>query len=624
MKKNLANVAQRRLAFVLFVALSFALASCGRSSTARNPPASAVYKKTEAPVADRVADLLKRMTLTEKIGQMTQIEKGSLKAGDVATFFLGSVLSGGGGSPARNTAADWADMVDGFQKEAFSTRLGIPILYGVDAVHGHNNLKNATIFPHNIGLGAANDTNLVARIGAATALETAAAGIPWNFAPCVAVARDPRWGRTYESYGQDPALVSALGGAYIEGYQSPIPGLQVKTAATAKHFLGDGAAVWESARKDNFRIDQGDARGDETYLRTVLLTPYEAAIKAGVRTVMVSFSSWNGTKMHGQKELITGLLKEELAFSGLVVSDWGGIDQVASDYHAAVVAAINAGIDMNMVPYDARAFIGVMEKAVAAGEIPISRIDDAVSRILRVKFEMGLFETPLANRDLASSIRSVDHLALAREAVAKSLVVLRNDGILPLSKNMKKIYVAGNAADDLGIQCGGWTLDWQGKPGNNTEGTTILEGIREKLSGAEVVFDAYGRFDSIDGGAICVLAVGETPYAEGVGDSESIAFKPGVADIIERVTANFGTVVLVVVSGRPLVLDGPSLSAGALVAAWLPGTEGSGVTDVLFGDVPPSGKLSFDWPKSVTQLPFSRFISGEEKPLFPVGFGLSY
>jgi len=606
------------LPVLLFAVAAFAGISCGGPSGAGvsakgKPPASAIYKKADAPVADRVADLLSRMTILEKIGQMTQIEKGSLKTGDVALLFLGSVLSGGGGSPAQNTAADWADMVDTFQNEALSTRLGIPILYGVDAVHGHNNLKNATIFPHNIGLGAAGDADLVRRIGAATALETAATGILWNFAPCVAVALDPRWGRTYESYGQDPALVSTLGTAYIEGYQAPVPGLETRTAATAKHFLGDGATVWGSARKDNFRIDQGDARGDEMFLRSVLLPPYEAAVKAGVRTVMVSFSSWNGVKMHGQKELITGLLKGALGFSGLVVSDWGGIDQVSPDYQQAVVTAINAGIDLNMVPYDARAFIAVMEKAVTAGDIPTARIDDAVGRILRVKFEMGLFESPRANRDLALSIRSSEHLALAREAVAKSLVVLRNDKVLPLSKNVKKIYVAGNAADDLGIQCGGWTLDWQGKAGNNTGGTTILAGIREKIGGAEIVFDAYGRFESVDPGAVCVLAVGETPYAEGVGDSETLAFKPGVADIIDRVTSRFDTVILVTVSGRPLVLDGPSLSADALVAAWLPGTEGGGVADILFGDVRPTGRLSFDWPASVGG-----------KPLFPAGFGLAY
>ncbi len=616
--KRLMKPARVALLCLLVVLVAVAAVSCGGPSgggvsAKGKPPASAIYKKADAPVADRVADLLSRMTLPEKIGQMTQIEKGSLKAGDVSGLFLGSVLSGGGGSPAQNTASGWADMVDTFQNEALSTRLGIPVLYGVDAVHGHNNLKNATIFPHNIGLGAAGDADLVRRIGAATALETAATGILWNFAPCVAVALDPRWGRTYESYGQDPALVTALGTAYIEGYQAPVPGLAARTAATAKHFLGDGATVWGSARKDNFRIDQGDARGDETFLRSVLLPPYEAAVKAGVRTVMVSFSSWNGVKMHGQKELITGLLKEDLGFTGLVVSDWGGIDQVAPDYPTAVITAINAGIDLNMVPYDARAFIGVMEKAVEAGDIPMSRIDDAVGRILRVKFEMGLFETPLANRELASAIRSPGHHALSREAVAKSLVVLRNKGVLPLSKEVKKLYVAGNAADDLGIQCGGWTLDWQGKAGNNTEGTTILAGIREKIGGAEIMFDAYGRFESIDPGAVCVLAVGETPYAEGVGDSETLAFKPGVADIIERVASAFDTVVLVTVSGRPLVLDGPSLSAEALVAAWLPGTEGGGVADVLFGDVRPTGKLSFDWPKAVGG-----------KPLFPAGSGISF
>jgi len=618
LKRELSIPAVLLLAGILF------LAACSGPSATAQVPSSALYKKASAPVEQRVEDLLKRMTLREKIGQMTQIVKDVTHTGDVRDLTLGSVLSGGGGSPADNTPAGWANMVDSYQKEALATRLGIPMIYGVDSVHGHNNLKGATIFPHNIGLGAAGDADLVKRIGTAVAEETAATGVLWTFSPCVAVGRDPRWGRFYESYGQDPALVTALGSAFIQGFQSASTGTAAKTAATAKHFLGDGGTGWGTPTTNNYKIDQGDTKGDEAYLRSVLLPPYVEAVKSGVRTVMVSFSSWNGLKMHAQKDLITGILKKELGFTGFVVSDWAGMDQINPDYYTAMVTGINAGVDMNMVPYEAGKFMAAVEKAVTAKDISMDRIDDAVRRILRVKFEMGLFEAPMANRALASKIRSADHLALAREAVAKSQVVLKNSGLLPLKKNAAKIYVAGNAADDIGIQCGGWTMSWQGKAGAITAGTTIVDGIKEKMAGGEVIFDAYANFGKADRKAVCVVVVGETPYAEGVGDSETIALTPGNLEVVKKARGQFDNVVVVLVSGRTLVLDPSVEQAAALVAAWLPGTEGGGVADVLFGDVKPTGKLAFDWPKSVDQLPLGRFISGEQKPLYPVGYGLRY
>lgn len=488
----------------LIGALYLTVAAGNYDSVSSRVPSSAIYKNAEKPVEERIKDLLASMTLQEKIGQMTQIEKGSLKGAEVRDLFLGSVLSGGGGSPMNNTVSGWADMVDAFQEQALATRLAVPMLYGVDSVHGHNNLRDATIFPHNIALGAAGDASLVKRIGTATAEETAATGILWNFAPCMAIARDPRWGRAYESYGQDPLLVAALGSAYIQGYQSANTGTKARTIATAKHFLGDGGTAWATSTTNNYKIDQGDTRGDEAYLRSVLLPPYAAAVKSGIRAVMVSFSSWNGLKMHAQKDLITGILKGELGFTGFVVSDWGGIDQVSSDYFKSIVTGINAGIDMNMVPFDARKFISTVEKAVAAKDIPLERIDDSVRRILRVKFAMGLFEAPLANRALSSAVRAADHLALAREAVAKSQVVLKNSGVLPLKKTAPKVYVAGNAADDIGIQCGGWTLEWQGKAGNITAGTTILAGIKEKLAPEQVIYEAGARFENADKKAVCV------------------------------------------------------------------------------------------------------------------------
>jgi beta-glucosidase len=616
------------LALVAFLAILPVAACSGRKDGGKGAGAqvdkNALYKKADAPVADRVEDLLKRMTLDEKIGQMTQLEKGSARPGTVREFFLGSVLSGGGGSPNPNMADAWADMVDAFQDEALQTRLGIPIIYGVDAVHGHGNLRGATVFPHNIALGATGDADLVRRIGEATAIETAATGIPWNFGPCVAVARDPRWGRFYESFSQDPLVVTALGTAYIEGYQGADVG-GVKPAACAKHFLGDGATAWGSSKTAQYKLDQGDVRGDDKFLREVLLPPYAQAVKAGVKTVMVSFSSWNGVKMHGQKALVTDLLKGELGFSGFVVSDWAGIEQVDRDYYKAIVAGINAGIDMNMAPYDAPEFIRTVKDAVAAKDIPMERIDDAVRRILRVKFEMGLFEHPKANLGLIAKVRSPGHLALAREAAGKSLVVLKNDaGTLPIAKSAGVLYVAGNAANDIGVQCGGWTIAWQGVTGPVTEGTTILSGLKESLPGTEVAYSKDASFEGVGRDAVCVVVLGEKPYAEGVGDSETLSLGTEAADTFARARAAFSRVILVVVSGRPVVLDATELKADAIVAAWLPGTEGSGVADVLTGARKPTGKLSFAWPASVSQLPLGRFIDGSQKPLWPVGYGLSY
>ncbi len=616
-------------ALVAAVALmpAVAFASCKKGDQAgmsAQVPANALYKKADAPVADRVEDLLARMTIDEKIGQMTQLEKGSARPGTVREFFLGSVLSGGGGSPDPNMADAWADMVDAFQAEALETRLAIPIIYGVDSVHGHGNLRGSTVFPHNIGLGAAGDVDLVRRIGEATAIETAATGIPWNFGPCVAVARDPRWGRFYESFAQDPLVVAAFGTAYIEGYQGADTG-GVQPVACAKHFLGDGATAWGSSKTGSYKLDQGDVRGDDAFLREVLLPPYARAVKVGVRTVMVSFSSWNGVKMHGQKELITDLLKGELGFSGFVVSDWAGIEQVDRDYYKAIVAGINAGIDMNMAPYDAPEFIRTVKDAIEAKDISMERIDDAVRRILRVKFEMGLFEHPKANLDLIAKIRSSGHLALAREAAGKSAVVLKNDGgALPIAKSAGVLYVAGNAANDIGVQCGGWTIAWQGVAGPVTEGTTILSGLKESLPGTEVVYSKTASFEGAKRDATCVVVLGEMPYAEGVGDSETLSLGVEAAETFARARASFSRVILVVVSGRPVVLDASELKADAIVAAWLPGTEGSGVADVLTGARKPTGRLSFDWPSSVSQLPLGRFIDGSEKPLWPVGYGLSY
>ena len=440
----------------------------------------------------KVETLLREMTLAEKIGQMTQPEKGSVQPGDVAALGLGSVLSGGGGNPTPNTPAAWAGMVRGYQEEALTSRLGIPLLYGVDAVHGHNNVRGATIFPHLIGLGATGDADLVRRVARATAVECAATGVRWDFAPMVSVVQDPRWGRYYEAFGDDTAQVAELSAAYVRGLQEDDGqqttddegasgrGLAAATAvlATPKHYIGDGATLWGTSRMEmlglRFTIDQGDVAEDEAALRRKYLPPYAAALEAGALSVMASFSSWQGTKVHGHHYLLTDVLKGELGFRGFVVSDWMAVDQIDPDYATAVAAAINAGLDMIMVPYDYRRFIATLTEAVERGDVPTSRIDDAVRRILRVKVEMGLFEQPLADPALLACLGCAEHRAVARDAAARSVVLLGNDGALPL-RQAGLLFVAGQAAEDLGLQCGGWTIKWQGVVGRNvTDGTTLL------------------------------------------------------------------------------------------------------------------------------------------------------
>ncbi|WP_304222310.1 glycoside hydrolase family 3 N-terminal domain-containing protein [Gracilinema caldarium] len=611
----------------------FYLSTCTAVASSERPvPANAPYKNPAVSIEKRVEDLLSRMSLEEKIGQMTQIERGSLRSGDISRYKLGSILSGGGGAPSPNTITAWQQMLAQYQEEARNTRLQIPLLYGIDAVHGHNNLKDATIFPHNIGLGAADDPDLVRRIGAATAAEMEATGIYWNFAPCIAVGRDPRWGRFYESFGQDSSLVASLGSAYIQGFQEGLQDsfkaggqvVNIKPIATAKHFIGDGGTRWGTSKTDNYKIDQGDTAADEQYLKDVLFPPYQKALESHVRTVMVSFSSMNGLKMHAHKELITTVLKQQWGFSGFVVSDWGGIDQVDPDYSKAVAKAINAGIDMVMVPYDANRFINTMTQLVKQKQISMDRIDDAVGRILRVKFEMGLFDAAQSAAQAERSIvRSAEHLALAREAVAKSVVVLKNNGVLPLNGEQlekKTLYVAGFGADNMGIQCGGWTISWQGSPGPITQGTTILGGLKELLPNSNITYDAAAGFEKNDPGATCVVVVGELPYAEGKGDSAALSLPPRELEAIQKARKLFKHVILVILSGRPVILDQTARSCDAIVAAWLPGSEGAGVADVLTGKVLSTGKLPCDWPESVEQLPLDNFILGKEKALFPIGW----
>ncbi len=588
------------------------------------------YRNPDLPVADRVADLLARMTLDEKIGQMTLVEKNSLSPANVTQYAIGGVLSGGGGYPSNgNSVETWARMTTDFQQGALDSRLGIPMIYGVDAIHGHNNLRGATIFPQSVGLGATRDADLVEQIGRATAQEMIATGIYWDYAPVIAVPQDIRWGRSYEAYGENTDLVTELGTAFIHGLQGDDLAAPDTVLATPKHFIGDGGTAWGTSPFGPRNLDRGVTEVDEATLRALFLPPYQAAIDAGAQNIMISYSSWGGLRMHAQKYLITDVLEGELGFDGFIVSDWAGMDDAAPTYYDAMVTSVNAGVDMNMVPQDYRRFITTMQQAVANGDVSEERIDDAVSRILKVKFELGLFEHPFADPALAATVGSDEHRALARQAVAESQVLLKNDAqTLPLAKDAPLILIAGSAADDIGIQSGGWTIEWQGQAGDITPGTTIRQAIENTVAdGAEVKFNRAGNFNDLSGTAdVGIVVVGERPYAEYEGDSATLALAATDLATIRRVRALADKLILVVVSGRPVVIDELLPYADAVVAAWLPGTEGQGVADVLFGDQPFTGKLPYTWLRTVDQLPFDFAnlpTDSCDAPLFPYGYGLT-
>ncbi|MGW2144960.1 glycoside hydrolase family 3 N-terminal domain-containing protein [Nonomuraea bangladeshensis] len=598
------------------------------SGTGVRPPAEAPvividahglpYLDARRPVRERVADLLGRMTPEEKIGQMTQAERMALaRQSDIAAYHLGSLLSGGGSTPNPNTPRAWADMVDAFQLQTRRTRLQVPLVYGVDAVHGHNNVVGATIFPHNVGLGAARDPGLVEKAGEVTAREVKATGVPWNFAPCLCVSRDDRWGRAYESFSEDPALVSRMA-TVIDGLQDN------GVLATAKHYAGDGGTVYGSSTTGDYTIDQGVTRVSRKELEEIHLAPFAEAVRRGVATVMPSFSSVDlgagPVKMHAHRELLTDTLKGRLGFKGFVITDWQAIDQIPGDYASDVRTSINAGIDMVMVPYAYPDFTATLKAEVEAGRVPMSRVDDAVARILTQKFRLGLFERPYADRAHLGDVGSAAHRAVARTAAAKSQVLLKNDGrLLPLSR-ASKVYVAGSNADDIGNQSGGWTISWQGSSGPITPGTTILQAIRGRAASVTYSPDASAGLAGHDVG---VVVVGETPYAEGFGDvgRQGRTLELSAADraAVDRVCGAMKCVVLVV-SGRPMLL-GDLSGVEAVVAAWLPGTEGDGVADPLFGAVPYTGRLPFTWFRTAAQIPINVGDAAYD-PLFPYGWGL--
>ena len=591
------------------------------TSTLSAQAQQAPYMDPKLPVEERVKDLLSRMTLEDKVGQMTQAERGNIKnLDDIGFYGFGSILSGGGSVPGENTPEGWANMIDAFQRKALEAPLKIPMLYGIDAVHGHNNVYGATIFPHNIGLGATRNPELVKKIGQATAAEVYATGIRWNFAPCVCIARDERWGRTYESYGEDPEIATAMT-TIIEGMQGDYG--KGTVLATAKHFVADGGTLLDSSTTGNYSLDQGDARITEEELRKIHLPPYKAAIDKGVGSVMASFSSWNGLKLHAHKYLLTDVLKNELGFKGFVISDWAGIDQISPDPARNVREAINAGVDMVMEPNNYARFVDNLTAEIKNGNIPMSRIDDAVSRILTQKFKLGLFEQPFTDRSYFNQLGSQEHRDLARQAVRESLVLLKNEGVLPIKKDTPKIMVAGSNADDIGNQAGGWTISWQGKSGDIIPGTTILQGIKNTVSeNTKVDYVKWPEPTEVQGYDFGVVVVGERPYAEGQGDKQDLGLGDGDRRAIQNVCGAMKCVV-VVVSGRPMILTDDLPKMNALVAAWLPGSEGQGVADVLFGDANFTGKLPISWPRNMEQLPIN---VGDAKydPLFAYGFGLKY
>ena len=561
-------------------------------------------------IAGEVERVISEMTLAEKIGQMTQVSNESITPDEAGELGIGSILSGGDGNPAPNTPEAWSLMVGDFMAASTESRLQIPLIYGVDAVHGHSNVGGATVFPHNIGLGGVGDPSLVQRIGVATSREMRATGVLWAFAPTVAVPQDIRWGRTYEGYSGNHETVAELGVGLVQGLQGGKDGGAIDVLACAKHYVGDGAAQWGSTENadwvgwwdgwgDTWKIDQGDARISEERLRRVHLRPYQSVIEAGVGSVMASYSSWNGEKLHGHGYLLTDVLKKEFGFDGFVVSDWMGINQLTPDYEDCVVLAINAGLDMVMVPDDYPRFISAMTDAVSDGRISIGRVDDAVRRILETKSKIRQLWSE-DSRPPLSEVGSVSHRELAAEAVRRSAVLLKNNGVLPIpGDEQTRVAVAGEAADDIGLQCGGWTVGWQGGTGPVTAGSTLLDGMRRVLSDG-VEFSPDAQFSEEVNTAVVVVA--ERPYAEGPGDAAVPTVRPEDIVMFHKARSQADRVVLVVYSGRPLVIPELIERSDAVVAAWLPGSEAAVLAELLEGRWNFEGRLPHPWPHSEADL----------------------
>ena len=621
---------------VTLLCLSWILLAGCQAVPAPWPSAVAPAASADTVFEARVRSIVSGMTLEQKIGQMTQPDIRSVTPDDVRRYYIGSILNGGGAWPGMNmhsSAGDWLKLSDAFYRASMSTDMAVkvPVLWGTDAVHGHNNVYGATLFPHNIGLGAAHDPALIERVGRATAGQVRATGITWAFAPTLAVVQNPRWGRTYESYSSDPALVGSYGEAMVRGLQGRL-GSPTSILATAKHWLGDGGTF--------HGVDQGETRTTEANLARTHAAGYYGALRANVQTVMVSYSSFTDTangqqwgKMHGNAHLIGGVLKQRLGFDGLVVSDWNGIGQVPGCTNWHCPQAINAGIDLVMVPDDWKKFIPATAEDVRAGRIPMSRIDDAVARIIRVKLKSGLFDASPATgpRPDPSILHSPQTRELAREAVRRSLVLLKNDGgILPL-KRQGRILIVGKGADSLPMQSGGWSLTWQGdntKTSDYPHADTLLAAMRKSMGAANVDYSADGSNADIRRYSAVIMVAAEQPYAEGKGDitfpapMRHTARYPEDLRALERVSGKGVPVVTLLYSGRPVAVNDLINRSDAFVAAWLPGTEGLGIADLLLAGTNGhpaydfTGRLSFDWPAGDC-------LQQQGGIQFPRGYGLS-
>jgi len=622
-------------AFLLAGAATMVVAQPADSSAASVhpdlwPAAKSPAAITDAATEKRIDALLAKMTVEQKVGQLIQGDISTITPKDLETYPLGSILAGGNSGPngnERSSAADWAKLVGEFRAVSMKPQangVAIPIIFGVDAVHGHNNVPGATLFPHNIGLGAARDPELIRRIGAVTAAEIAGSGIEWTFAPTLAVPQDLRWGRSYEGYAADPKLIADYARAMVIGLQGPLAaGKSVgaaQVAATAKHFLADGG-TFEGK-------DQGDARIDEQELIAKHAMGYPAAIDAGALTVMASFSSWQGVKHHGNKGLLTDALKSKMGFEGFVVGDWNGHGQVAGCSVTDCAQAINAGLDMFMAPDSWKGLYETTVKQAKDGTILQARLDDAVRRILRVKYKLGLFPEGHVDRSIVKALGTPDHLAVAREAVAKSLVLLKNNGSLLPIKPGARVLVTGPGADNMAMQSGGWTISWQGTDvvrGDFPNGQTIWEGLDK------AVRDAGGVATLSDGGVykekpdVAIVVFGEAPYAEFQGDVPTLDYQPNDATdlaTLKKLQAAGIPVVALFLSGRPMFTSPEINAADAFVAGWLPGSQGAGVADVLVAQRdgksarPFTGTLPFAWPADAR--------SPVENPLFATGYGLKY
>ncbi|WP_427451529.1 glycoside hydrolase family 3 N-terminal domain-containing protein [Litorimonas sp. WD9-15] len=637
---------------VSLAALSLALVACGgeavneaasTTSDARVPGTvnPAIWPKVESPVGldpameQRITNIMAQMTLRQKVGQIIQADVGSISPEDVKIYPLGSILNGGNSAPNgdnRSPASAWVELADEFyeaSKEAYGDNLFIPMIWGTDAVHGHNNIPGATVFPHNIGLGATRNPSLLGQIGAITAQEIRVGGQEWTFAPTIAVVRDDRWGRTYEGYSENPDVTASYAGELIRGIQGEVgsddwlKGDHV--IATAKHFLADGGT--EQGR------DQGNSIESEEEIRDIHGAGYPPALEAGVQTVMASFSSWQGRKLTGHKGLLTDVLKGQMGFDGFIVGDWNAHGQLDSCTNTDCPEALHAGLDMYMAPDSWKGLFETTLKQAENGEIQMDRLDDAVRRILRVKLRSGLFEAGKpSTRGVAGKydlLQDPKSKEVARQAVRESLVLLKNDGVLPLSKDAT-IVVAGDGVDNIGKQSGGWTLSWQGTGNENSDfpgGSSMLDGIERHLaSGSGTVIQADDDGIYTGNPTVAVVVFGEDPYAEFKGDIDTLAYKPGDdsdLNLLKKFQADGIPTVAVFLSGRPMWMNREINASNAFVAAWLPGSEGGYAMDVLFGDADFKGTLPYSWPRTAIQTPLN-YDDEDYDPLFAYGYGMTY